>query len=84
MQNSFIAVLGTGGTIAGQAESMGDQVGYKAGTVSVQSLVAAVPALAHEALRFEQLAQIDSKDMSESLWQRAIKSRPPLLTKVPW
>jgi L-asparaginase len=70
MQNSFIAVLGTGGTIAGQAESMGDQVGYKAGTVSVQSLVAAVPALAHEALRFEQLAQIDSKDMSESLWQR--------------
>lgn len=69
MQNSFIAVLGTGGTIAGQAASMGDQVGYKAGTVTVESLVAAVPALAAERLIFEQVAQVDSKDMDEGLWQ---------------
>ena len=40
-----VVVLGTGGTIAGTAASPDDNLGYVAGTVGVDALVAAVPAL---------------------------------------
>lgn len=62
-------VLGTGGTIAGRATRAGDNVGYVAGQVSAQDLVAAVPALAGVPLEVEQIAQIDSKDMGFAVWQ---------------
>ena len=61
-----VVILGTGGTIAGS----GDDVGYTAGQMSVQALVDAVPALAGRALEAEQVAQVDSKDMSHAIWQR--------------
>jgi len=63
-------VLGTGGTIAGQASRQDDGVGYVAGQVGVDALVADVPALQGAALEMEQLAQVDSKDMDFSLWRR--------------
>jgi L-asparaginase len=65
-----IVVLGTGGTIAGTAASQADHVGYQAGQLSVASLLAALPELAAQDLRVEQLAQLDSKDMDFATWRR--------------
>jgi len=67
-QASRIVVLGTGGTIAGAAASTTDNVGYVAAQRSVQSLLAAVPALSRWPLESEQLAQLDSKDMTHATW----------------
>ncbi|RQP23790.1 asparaginase [Piscinibacter terrae] len=64
-----VVVLGTGGTIAGKAADAGDNVGYTAGQVGVQQLVQAVPALALVPLEMEQVAQLDSKDMSHEVWR---------------
>jgi L-asparaginase len=62
-------ILGTGGTIAGTAASAQDSIGYQAAQLGVQALVAAVPAMHGWPLEAEQVAQIDSKDMSNAVWQ---------------
>lgn len=64
-----IVVLGTGGTIAGTATQAGDNVGYTAGQIGVAQLVAAIPSLADRPIEVEQVAQIDSKDMSHAVWR---------------
>lgn len=71
MQNKAekIVLLGTGGTIAGTSAQAGDNVGYTAGQLSVAHLIAAVPALGNVPLEAEQVAQLDSKDMSHAVWQ---------------
>ena len=70
----IVVVLGTGGTIAGTAASAGDNIGYTAAQVGVAQLLDAIPALGASlgghALLTEQVAQIDSKDMSFAVWQR--------------
>ena len=63
-----VVVLGTGGTIAGAAASATDNVGYAAAQRSVQSLLAAVPALGRFDIEAEQVAQVDSKDMDHAVW----------------
>ncbi|SAL62382.1 L-asparaginase II [Caballeronia peredens] len=64
-----IAVLATGGTIAGQAGDASKTAGYKAGVVGVDKLLDAVPALGNVArIHAEQIASIDSKDMCAALW----------------
>jgi len=63
-----IVVLGTGGTIAGRASQAGDNIGYTAGEVGVAQLLESLPGGA--ALRAEQVAQVDSKDMGFALWQQ--------------
>jgi L-asparaginase len=73
MTSRKVVVLGTGGTIAGRASSGSDNVGYRAGEVSVADLLAAVPGM-HDRLTgcgliSEQIAQIDSKDMEWSVWR---------------
>src|SRR5258706_13325782 len=68
MQNKVV-VLGTGGTIAGTAADALDNVGYTAGQLVVGHLVAAIPALAGVPLECEQVAQVDSKDMSHAVWR---------------
>lgn len=69
-----IVVLGTGGTIAGTALQRGDNLGYRAAQVGVAELLQAVPglsaALGARRLVTEQIAQIDSKDMSFAVWQQ--------------
>lgn len=69
-----IVVLGTGGTIAGTATSSLDNLGYKAAQVGVADLLNALPGLsvtlAGHTLVSEQVAQIDSKDMSFAVWQQ--------------
>lgn len=67
---STIVILGTGGTIAGAAAHAGDNVGYTAAQRPVADLLAAVPALAGQAIEAEQVAQLDSKDMDAATWQR--------------
>jgi L-asparaginase len=71
MQNQAdtVVVLGTGGTIAGTAVDAGDNVGYSAGQIGVAQLVDAVPALAGPPLEMEQVAQLDSKDMTLGVWR---------------
>ena len=72
MQNKKIVILGTGGTIAGTASSAsapGGNINYTAAQIGVDQLVSAVPALADAGgISFEQVAQIDSKDMSFEIW----------------
>ena len=69
-----VVVLGTGGTIAGTASSASDNLGYRAAQVSVSQLLDAIPGLskvlAGRSLLTEQVAQIDSKDMSFVVWQQ--------------
>ena len=71
-----LVILATGGTIAGTASSPTDNTGYTAAQLGVHDLVASVPGLEsllaqHEvSLECEQLAQVDSKDMSHAIWQR--------------
>jgi L-asparaginase len=80
MQKKII-VLGTGGTIAGKSSSATDNVDYVASEVSVDALLAAIPALANAVgkaayagceLVCEQVAQVDSKDMTFEVWQRLL------------
>lgn len=68
-----IVVLGTGGTIAGEANA-DDATGYTAAIQGVQTLLAGVPGLARLPfdLHAEQVAQIDSKDMDTLIWQRVL------------
>jgi L-asparaginase len=72
MQNnaaSLIVVLGTGGTIAGTSAQAGDDLGYRSAQLGVAQLIAAVPALDGLTTESEQVAQIDSKDMSHAVWR---------------
>lgn len=68
-----LVVLGTGGTIAGRADAQADHVGYIAAQIGVGQLVESVPLLVDllggYRLVTEQVAQIDSKDMSWPVWQ---------------
>lgn len=64
-----IALLATGGTIAGAAASATQTSGYAIGGVDASALLDAVPQ-AGEVARVmpEQLLNIDSKDMTPALW----------------
>ncbi len=63
-----VVVLATGGTIAGLSAPSNAR-GYVAAQVGVQGLLAAVPVPAGLRVRTEQVAQIDSKDMTHAVWQ---------------
>jgi L-asparaginase len=63
-----VVILGTGGTIAGTADSATDSVGYRAASLGVDALLAAVPPLAGWPIECMQVAQLDSKDMTLELW----------------
>ena len=67
-----LVVLGTGGTIAGKAQSASDNIGYTAAQVGVADLLGAVPGLQRvlqgHLLMSEQVAQVDSKDMRFDIW----------------
>ena len=64
-----IAVLGTGGTVAGTASTPRDHVGYRSAQIGIDQLLAAIPALRGVPLATEQVAQVDSKDMSFEVWR---------------
>ncbi|CAG7602637.1 asparaginase [Candidatus Vallotia tarda] len=64
-----VAILATGGTIAGEALVAAQTIGYTAGVIGVDRLLSAVPELdSVAAIRAEQVASIDSKDLDNALW----------------
>ncbi|HMS27386.1 MAG TPA: asparaginase [Burkholderiaceae bacterium] len=83
-----IIILGTGGTIAGQAEIPEDSVNYTAAVVDISQLVDSAK-LTHQygaqsdstntILLSEQLVQVDSKDMSFEIWKRLLSRCQDLL-----
>ncbi|MBR0318585.1 MAG: asparaginase [Spirochaetia bacterium] len=63
-----IAVLATGGTIAGSGQA-GKDTGYKPGVISAESLISSVPALAEVAdIQTIQVCNLNSDDMTDSIW----------------
>ena len=66
-----IALLATGGTIAGLMSQGKGHGSYKAAALCVETLLASVPAHAQAQpahITAEQVAQIDSKDMTHEVW----------------
>ncbi|CAB3779525.1 L-asparaginase [Paraburkholderia caffeinitolerans] len=75
-----VAVLATGGTIAGSAPDAANTAGYQAGVIGVAQLLAAVPGLdALAQIHAEQVASVDSKDMSFALWSALVQRVNELL-----
>ncbi|MFN5775831.1 MAG: asparaginase domain-containing protein, partial [Burkholderiaceae bacterium] len=80
-----IVILGTGGTIAGLSLVPGAGGDYKAAQVDVETLVSqagqavagiwSLPSATSlpPVLSTEQIAQVDSKDMTEAIWQRLLQ-----------
>ena len=64
-----IVILGTGGTIAGVASKAASNIDYTAAQLGVNQLVGNIVGLGLEHdIVTEQVAQIDSKDMSFAVW----------------
>lgn len=62
--------LGTGGTIEGVAPMEDDLLGYRAGSLGIENLIASVPSLSSWPLEWEEVARIDSKDAGFKFWCR--------------
>ena len=67
-----IVVLATGGTIAGWANDAEQPQHYQAGQVSVDDLVAGMDLKGYDVVT-EQVAQVDSKDMTFAIWQSLLR-----------
>lgn len=71
---SRIAILGTGGTIAGFIDSAIATTGYTAGAIDIDVLIKAVPQIRDLAdISWEQIANIDSSNMCDEIWLRLAK-----------
>ena len=62
-----VVVLGMGGTIAGVGDASAPR-GYRSGEVPIETLLATAGVPSTCVVVGEQIAQVDSKDMDESLW----------------
>ncbi|KWV61234.1 L-asparaginase [Bradyrhizobium macuxiense] len=68
-----VLVLGTGGTIAGQASARAGNA-YDSGKVSAADLIAAVPGMDKLAqISAEQISAIGSQDMNDKVWFDLVK-----------
>ncbi|WP_274533066.1 type II asparaginase [Campylobacter jejuni] len=71
---SRIAILGTGGTIAGFIDSTIATTGYTAGAIDIDVLIKAVLQIRDLAdISWEQIANIDSSNMCDEIWLRLAK-----------
>lgn len=76
-----IYILATGGTIAGEGASQVSS-GYKAGAISVDQMLSAVPQIMDIAtIKGEQVAQIGSQDMNDQVWLKLAKRVNELLSQ---
>ncbi len=76
-----IAILATGGTIAGSIDSNIKTTGYTAGVVGVDVLINAVPEIKDIAnITGEQISNIDSADMNDEIWLKLAKRVNALLS----
>ena len=74
-----IYILATGGTIAGQGATA-TTAGYKAGAITVDQLLSAVPSIKDIAnIKAEQVANIGSQDMNDQVWLTLAKRVNELL-----
>ena len=81
-EKPHVVILATGGTIAGRAADDTATTGYQAGALGIDVLVAAVPEVKDFAqITGEQLASLDSKDMSDEVWLRLSRRVNELLTQ---
>jgi len=68
-----VAILATGGTIAG-AQPDASEPGYKAGSLSVDAILKAVPGLSEIAeFQGEQISNIGSQDMNDQVWLKLVR-----------
>ncbi|MBR0896994.1 asparaginase [Bradyrhizobium tropiciagri] len=68
-----VLVLGTGGTIAGQANARAGNA-YDSGKVSAANLIAAIPGIDKLAqISAEQISSIGSQDMNDKVWFDLVK-----------
>lgn len=75
-----VAILATGGTIAGTAASNTQTTQYKAGDLAVETLIAAVPAIRDYAnVSGEQIANIGSESMTDAILLKLAKRCNELL-----
>lgn len=68
MASRKIVVLGTGGTIAGEADAAHEHLGYRSAQRPVDELLRGVPVAGAQVVETEQVAQLDSKDMDFTVW----------------
>ena len=81
-EKPHLVILATGGTIAGSAADDTATTGYQAGALGIDVLVAAVPEVRDFAqITGEQLASLDSKDMSDEAWLKLSRRVNELLAK---
>lgn len=79
MAKPQIAILATGGTIAGAGDSA-IKSAYSAGAVTVDKLLAAVPAINEMAtIKGEQISSIGSQEMTNAVWLKLAKRVNELL-----
>ena len=77
-----VIILATGGTIAGSAAEGTAVTGYQAGALSVETLIKAVPEVKDYAhVTGEQIASLDSKDMSDEVWLKLARRVNELLAR---
>jgi L-asparaginase type II len=77
-----VAILATGGTIAGTGATSTTTVGYTAATVGVQALIQAVPEMTKVAkVTGEQVFQIASENMGNEHWLQLAKRVNVLLAQ---
>ncbi|HMM19257.1 MAG TPA: asparaginase [Selenomonadales bacterium] len=78
-----VAILATGGTIAGVSYSPTDTTGYHSAVLSIDEIVQTIgPLKAVANITCEQIAQIDSADMSHATWLQ-LANRINTLLKQP-
>ncbi|MCG8566882.1 MAG: asparaginase [Desulfobacterales bacterium] len=81
MTKPCVVILGTGGTIAGQAPA-GDRPGYKSGQLDIQEMIKAVPELTRLAeIKGEQIANVGSQDISFGILMRLARRINTLLAQ---
>ena len=74
--NAKTVVLGTGGTIAGIRKSPGNPDIYESGRLGIADLIDSVSE-DYSGLEFQDVAQIDSKNMGLPIWQSLLKALTP-------
>ena len=78
-----VAILATGGTIAGSADNKLATTGYAVGILGVDTLIQAVPDIKNLAdITGEQIANMDSSNMTDEVWLKLAKRCNELLSKV--
>jgi L-asparaginase len=76
-----VVILATGGTIAGVQPKEGEP-GYKAGSLSVDSLIKGAPGIEKLAqLEGEQIASIGSQDMNDEVWGKLARRANEVLAR---